>query len=359
MPETPPPQQPSPPPPPSQRQAPAALIGLRPTTFPDLVADLAWPTLLRAPAMALRPERFGLALLACALFFVLGWLLGLPFGWGNLADRFVALKSASIAWFLAPAYPSPPWGEAGAAEWTAMGLMGVIALFLWCLFGGAIGRSVGCEVAEKPIPGARAVVAGALHRLPSLLIAVAAPGVIAGALFAIAAVIVRALSGVAVLDLVGAALLGPVILLGAILALIALVQALAGSMLAPAVVCEASDGVDAIQRVYAYTLHRPIRLIVYALIAAALGAAILLLTTWALRVGVMLTLWVSGSPLAEGGPAQAVAQFWFGALALISWAFALSYVHSAGAVMYLLLREVTDGQDRRDLAPDASDRSAE
>jgi hypothetical protein len=75
--------------------------------------------------------------------------------------------------------------------------------------------------------------------------------------------------------LLGAFLYGIAIILGIVAALVSIVYIIGHNLLVPAVVCEGADAIDAIQRGYAYTLDRPVRLIVY-LLLACLGLAFVL-----------------------------------------------------------------------------------
>lgn len=149
-------------------------------------------------------------------------------------------------------------------------LCGVWELLVWGVIGGAITRIAALKFTRDEAPGPVAAVKHAVRKLPSYslppLVALAG-----AAVFAIQLVIVGLAMRLDFLALV-AAILWPLALLLGLMMAILLIGALVGWPLMWATVSvEGTDAFDALSRSYAYTYHRPFRLLWYVLFAALLA----------------------------------------------------------------------------------------
>lgn len=149
-------------------------------------------------------------------------------------------------------------------------LCGIWELLVWGLFGGAITRIAALKFTRDEAPGLVAALKHAFAKWPSYslppLIALAG-----ASLFAIQLVILGLVMQINVLAFVAALFWPFVILLGLMMAIL-LIGALIGWPLMWATVSvEGTDAFDALSRSYAYTYHRPWRLLWYTLFALFLA----------------------------------------------------------------------------------------
>lgn len=379
-----------------------------PITFDDLAADLIWPQLLRAGPLSFSPVRLGLSLF---LFFVIALVLGACL-WVervlSLSDpalitagvpaslRFFSLRElgahpGGAAWRLIELFISLPWLLVLAHPIAAT--IGVLlSLIAWSVAGGAISRSAAEEFStgrSLPWPGAIAL---ALRYLRSLLAAVAGPIVLVWLLWLGLAAGGFLLFRLPVLDLIGGVLYGLALFGGAAAMLLMGAYALGHWMLIPAVMCEGTDAIDAVQRAYSYVFGRTSRLLGYGLILAAQGL-ILGWIVWFLSAGAAgitaraTSAWAGGPgrtaietgathaatadhagavPQAEtAGPTRRGAAFMVGVWSWIPtafpFAFGVSFLFTGSTLLYLACRRINDGQDMNELwspASSATDRSS-
>ena len=127
-------------------------------------------------------------------------------------------------------------------------------------------------------------------------------------------------------------------------------------LLAPAMMCEASDCIDAVQRIVAYAIYRPLKTILYTGLLWVMTAVIWWLAQQAAAFGFDLSTWISGIITRRAADDLSVPAAWLSvwairAVLLTPYAIGLSVLFSGGAAAYLALREACDGQDRSDLAP--------
>lgn len=166
------------------------------------------------------------------------------------------------------------------------------------------------------------------------------------------------------------------ILIGLIGAAIIVLTALASPMLIPAVVCEGTDALDALQRGFAYVVLRPLRLFGSMLVLAAIGAILAVTLSfladrvvWLADRGATLIpidhpreviaeargatetpdATDQAEPAAAPGPAARAIAFWSDAIALALGGWMVSYICCAGTLLYLTMRRVCDGQDVEEL----------
>lgn len=187
----------------------------------------------------------------------------------------------SATWYLIQApiaiwtFLTRPFMEMFHGDRSAMGfvfllLCGIWELIVWGLVGGAITRIAALKFTRDEAPGLVAALKHAARKLPSYSL----PPLVAlvwAAVFAVQLVVVGFAMRLDFLALL-AAIFWPFVLLLGLLMAILLLGALAGWPLMWATVSvEGTDAFDALSRSFAYTYHRPFRLLWYVLFAALLA----------------------------------------------------------------------------------------
>jgi hypothetical protein len=188
------------------------------------------------------------------------------------ASAVSGLIQAPVAIWL---YLTRPFIELFDGDLTPMGfffllLCGVWELLVWGLVGGAITRIAALKFTRDEAPGMFGAVKQAARKLPSYslppLVAMAG-----AAVFAIQLAVVGLAMRLDFLALVAGVFWPLVLLLGLMMAIL-LIGALVGWPLMWATVSvEGTDAFDALSRSYAYTYHRPLRLLWYVVFAAVLA----------------------------------------------------------------------------------------
>jgi hypothetical protein len=149
-------------------------------------------------------------------------------------------------------------------------LCGIWELLVWGLVGGAITRIAALKFTRDEAPGLIAALKHAARKLPSYSL----PPLVAliwAAVFGVQLVVIGAAMRFEFLALV-AGILWPVVLVLGLLMAILLLGTLAGWPLMWATVSvEGTDAFDALSRSFAYTYHRPFRLLWYVLFALLLA----------------------------------------------------------------------------------------
>ena len=364
---------PSPPPPASIAPAQATrVITVKETrlTLADLLDDLLWPKLLRAPALGIQPARIGIALFTLVIIGIIGsvnaWITDArPFieTLGTLPLTPAAVTDYSESTL---ARTLDRFGAIVADHPLELILQGVPMLAVLAIGWGAIARMTAAEFSG----GVRMSWTQGLGFVASRVLSFLGAAVGAPALIGLCCLLL-ALAGllflqVPVLNVIGA-LLFPVALLLALLAtLLTLGLVLGGHLLVPAMACEATDAIDALQRTYAYVVARPGRLVVHTLILLAV-VALTALVLGSIATGVEFvarnaaSAWMgdaaaqilespadraSATPL-TGTPAAAsrIIGFWVGLVWLIAVAAMYATFAAGSTVLYLLMRQICDGQD--------------
>ncbi len=354
---------------------PARGVWRSPVILDDLTADLIWPRLLKAGSLAVRPGRLALA------FFYLVGLAAIV----SVADRIDGVEgnvllAAAAEWLrhfndLLQACTRLNGAEVGQAVYgmfigtllellsshTILTIGFLPVILVWTtLMGGAISRIAAMDFAQGVGLSWPEGMGYAMGRWSSFAGSIFGPLlVVYGIVLALAVGgwVLFSLSGV---NVVGG-LLWPLFLIGgAVAAVIMLAMTLGGPMLVPAVACEGTDAIDAVQHAYSYVFAKPLRLLVYMAILAAeflLISVVVAAVIW-LIVNVAQQgagMWVAvpadnvlrGQPELEGvdSVASGFVRFWTGIPLLLGVAFAVSYFWCAATVLYLAMRRVCDGQD--------------
>jgi hypothetical protein len=340
-------------------------------TADDLLGDLLWPKLFRVPRLALRPGRIGLAVAGLLVVMLVDSLLASAAGGPEvlplLLGGLTPVVPASGSWFSALA--DTVLGAVSTA-WDTAPLRTAIVLPLTVVCYGVVGAAVGRMAAEEfcrgHLPPWTHGLTWSLRAFWGLVIVHALP-------LAVVAFIVGTMSvgGLAVLSLPGVnvlgAVLGVAVLALSFVCVVLLVAYLLGlGMFAPAIAVEGPDGIDAMQRVYAYIIGRPGRLAAYSLVLGAQFAVVFALAMGLAALTAELAVWsmslllsadaarvasgVGGEQL--GGMGKAAARVMATVLQLpmlLAAGYGVAYWICGGTVQYLLLRRATDGQDVSDL----------
>jgi hypothetical protein len=364
----------------------------------DVAQVVQFPRLWQAVGMSFAPPRLAIGLMMTAAMMSFGaiWdaasapIAGTdagsdsqgPFAWtvsqvvahfNQVIASTIALDGAGVAAALRGwlAVPAAMWDRAPAF----VIVFGLVKLVVVAVGGGALARMAACEFASgerlRVVDGLQFAVSniGRLIMAPTLPLLVA--GILALVLMA-AGWVMR----LPLLNLVGGPLYGVALIVGFIIAFLAIGYAAGSIMLIPAVACESCDAGDALQRSYAYVLSRPVHLIGYALTAlAGLAAGFLVMSLFAVTTlnvtAAAVGAWGDAAVL-QGAGGYGLFDFGDGAsgAAELAWheswargwvglwetlivglvvAYVIAYVQSASTVIYLLMRRACDGQETTEI----------
>jgi len=339
--------------------------------FEELTRGLLWPSLFRAPALALRPDRVGLGLITLVVLALLG---SVPQLWGrpNLLSSLLVPSEERGAQIQMMA-DSDPVGALLAVLSTPMhavadrpltfALLGIPMLAVLALGVGAVCRSAAREFALDQRDRWHESLAFVAARAPSFVLTLLIPVLFVGGVYLLIAAggfLLLTLPGV---SLLGSVLFGLALLLGLLAAVAIVLGVLAIPLVVAAMACEGTDAVDAVQRSYAYAVARPLRLTLYFALADVLGLLLLLLVGAIAAITIGFTLHAAsafgGVPIAAEDASRlwqassSVVGFWINFVWLIVAGIGFSYACAACTVVYLLIRRVVDRQDPADLwSPD-------
>lgn len=365
-----------------------------------MVEQLLWVKLLRLPALALRPQR---VVLAVFLVVLVGLIGRLEMPWRDaetppFLDAMLGAKLEALAqlWRGVIGLHGGAIGSGFAAlliDVPAMALtrypvetvlLGVPIALVWAVLGGAVCRSVACEVSlEMTLPWTKQL-GFAVKRWRTFLGVAVLPGALIGVIALVLAMGgVVLFNGVPGLELLGGLFYGLGLLLALAAAGLVVAMVLGWSMLLPSAACEGTDAIDSFGRVLAYVVARPVRLLMYVLIGGLVsvlaGGVAFGLAEGAIGFAQATAgAWVPAESLAEltgaypleaqlneagelrevGGVAAAsswMVGFWGSCLRLVAAAYALSCMLTAGTLIYLFMRQVCDGQHYAELWTESGD----
>lgn len=365
-----------------------------PTVLDDIVEGLLWPKLFRAPGLAARPQRVMLSFFLLALVGAIG-RIPMPWHAAEKATLLEAVGGAKLNAFhqiwqgIVALHPDAIRSGFAAlihdvpalilSEYPfAILLLGVPIVLVEAVLGGAVARSVACEFSQEithPWPRqlgfalARWKTMVGVVLLPVAIIAMIALG-LAGAGWVL-------FNGIPGPELLGGLFYGFALLLSIVAVVLTAVLLLGWPMLLPAAACEGTDAIDAVQRVIAYVLARPLRLVGYLLLSAAIAivaAGVVLLVARGADEFARgsLSLWASDRGVAEitgsfsadapRDESAAVPEpgrlaeisswmigLWGSLLFLLAASYAISLAITLGTLIYLFMRQVCDGQHYAEL----------
>lgn len=365
------------------------------TALGSATSGLLWPRLLRTLGMAARPERLFVAVLILLLTFVIGEV-------GSSADRGARQATPSAENAAISASQPAEEGQEGntrranfagfvfrqitggldgiasgmfslrveqvktevrllathfpATTWNRYGMWGIALavpiLLVWAIGGCALCRMTACDVALGELVGVKRSLGFALSRVGSILVAVLGPLAFVLAIGAIVAVIGWAMYSASWSRGTGSVLFAVPLVLSALAVIMLFCYVVAAPLLVPAVACEGSDGLDAIQRAFAYVLGQPFRLVAYVIVMLLISYPTLVILKQASEASVHFAAWCSGLMAGDSGRAflgegmrPVKLGHWQLAAGGVVGAYATSLLFTGSTMMYLLLRQVHDGQD--------------
>jgi hypothetical protein len=342
----------------------------------DWWEDLVWPRVFASPLQGLRTWRVLLAFFAILLVgLVLSAGLALDHAWKDRPAEWPweavdVLSWIDWGWRYAVGLPK---GLVSARPLTTI-VAGPIALAAWLISMGALCRGSAVEMATGRRASWTVCLGFSLRRWRSVIgCTLVSLFVVWGLSLAIAAggLLLRA----PVLDVIAAIAFPILIVLGAVAMLLILGYALGHCLLMPAVACDGADAIDAVQRAMAYVFGRPLRLMLYLVLASVslglvVGVAVIVIVGglgFAARSGGLfagergdgillggLMDALSWSPFAgaSGGSAsvaERIVRFWCGAALMMIPAIGVSCACSAATGVYLGIRRIADGQDMAEI----------
>jgi hypothetical protein len=251
---------------------------------------------------------------------------------------------------------------------------GLLVILVLAVGGGALARMAACQVAGGERLSIRAAIDFSLQRWSALSWAQVLPAILALILCGLTALF-GVLLIAPVIDILGGVAYGLALVLGFLITFLLLGYAVGYALLVPAIACENCDGADAVQRAYAYTVTRPLHLLVYwfvAIVGLTLGFLLVsLVAALTLNLAADLVSSTTDNPAMSitGGygvfdlshqrlhdtgrwhstwAAEAI-QFWQSVVVCLVWAWVLAYCFCAATVVYLLMRRLCDGQEIDDI----------
>lgn len=365
----------------------------------DLTEDLLWPKLFRAFALAARPKRIFLALMILALTY----LIGVAGRADHLPDRALKMwQQERIAQGLS--IESPPrranfagfvmrhvtgslrdmsegvlelnagktraaveylFDEVPRKTWIRYGplslMLGVPILVVWTIGGCALCRMTACDFSQGVLIRVYEALRFSLERVGALLVAALGPLALVGMIGLFLALFGWVLLGIPFMQPFGSAVFGGLVAVSVVAIVLLTAYGLGWPMLIPAIACEATDGIDAVQRAFAYVLGQPLRLLLLCLLLLVVGfPLIVILDQLGLAAGTFARwsslLFVTGEAwdnlrIHDGQThpptiAGQVMYAWSEVLprAIVA-SYAVSLFFSASTILYLVLRQAHDGQD--------------
>ncbi len=345
----------------------------------DLTADLIWPRILRAPALALSPSRI-IAGAICA--FLLSIILqlatlfkpqdGQPSQGPHaelvaVLDRFnlaVTMLIESILDLdpirLAQSVGLGAWTIRDAAMESPMIslLIGIPLIAVLSIAGGTIARSTAIEFSTGRFAPNEDTLGFTLRRTRHFIGALVGPVIICTLIFLLIAIGGLLLS-VPLLDVLGSILYLPALILGILATIILMLHVLAMPMIVPALAVEGTDAFDAVQRSYAYVIAKPLRYLIYAVLLLALGIFSAAVFTMLAQGSIEMTNWAAsffasdstnrvltneGEMGATKGIAHAIVSLWKTIIELIIAGYIISLFFTSSTLLYLVTRRICDGQ---------------
>jgi len=270
----------------------------------------------------------------------------------------------AIVWEL----PQLLWN--GGYHWF-ISVYGFLLVYVLCIGGGAIARMQASQHARQQQLTIQEAIGFSFRRWRASMIAVVAPAMFVTSLSILLLLGGLILMNVPMLNLIGGILYGVALLIGRFIAVIAVGYSASFPMLIPAVMVENCSGGESVQRSYAYLFSRAMHYLGYAIVlvvSLVLGYLVIrLIATLTLDLTASLVgTWTMNSSLHAAGAIQehaipSVGLAWYenatGALislwetivydSMVGWIF--SGFFSASTMMYLLMRNVCDGQPTKDI----------
>ncbi len=341
---------------------------------------LLWPALLRAGKLALRPARIGIALFAIVLIGLIGRLpeLWLPAEvpapletYTQHAASGVELIATGVARFellaivdgVVSITARGPAAAFATTPWSSIAILLPIAA-IWTLAGLAVSRSAALEFSlDRRMPWTRALAFGVQY-LISGMGALLGPVLILALLLAVIALLGLPL-GWGFTQVIAAILFALSLIIGFAAALIVVGYVAGQPLLLPGVACEGADAFDSIQRTYAYTYGRPLRLVLYLLVIIVQMVVLAFIVYLIANLTRTIAWDAARITLSDDTAARLLAgattdnindqaageilAFLLSVPRLIAAAILVSFYFTGSTLLYLMLRLVNDGQEPSEL----------
>jgi len=277
-------------------------------------------------------------------------------------------RAVSAIWTLIRTAPGRLWAD---APWF-VGLYGSLGAFILAFAGLALSRLAAMDLGGHERLRARAAIQFAQQRVVQAVLLLVVPAALTGVLctgIALPSLLLAA----PWLEVIGAVLYGPALLLGVGAAVLLLGVTVGLPILVAPLACDGCDAGEAHQRAIAYLFARPLHYgaalilalagfaIGFAVVAAVAGAALELTgvvasaisghSTFALEHGSSV---LDVGTVADGmhlhdttaaGIASGIVSFWRSIVADIVAGYVVAYFFTVGTAIYLMLRRACDGQE--------------
>jgi hypothetical protein len=327
-----------------------------------------WTQIFRAPRVALSFRKVVLGAVVFALFDALAsawkvvpatelvwpapggvgssvrWLLGATTDPGTFVSHLTRLGSATVTpvmglfRLIVTLLDRPTWSTVGLAVASL-----VLWLLVWGIAGCALSRLAAVEIAKSE----RASLASALRMgLRYVFDLVYAPGLpmLAAAFLGLIAV---GFAAICRIPGAGPAVVGGLWCIPLALGfgmLIVLIGATAGwPLMVAGIAVERSDGFDGLSRAYGYIYDRPWHFVWFVIVAIVVGGIGLFAVSCAADLGVLLADGSAAWGLAPDTIAPAGVRVWHTVIAYLVQGYVASYFWSASTIVYMLLRQSSDG----------------
>ena len=275
---------------------------------------------------------------------------------------------------LAGTFYGLPAGLWHAGQCWFMWIYGLFFLLIVAVGGGALSRMEACLVSAEERLSMRSALQHSLDHWWSFWMALVIPLLLSAVVCGVLLLIGLIGFSIPVLNIIVGLLYGLALLLGFLLVFLLLGYVVGGVLLVPAVAVEHCDGGDAMQRVWAYFLNKPLHMLGYlvtGLVGLVLGLLVvqtvaLLTVQWTAETigastfndvfteaGRFEAVFADASDGGAGDSSSAWTTIWSAGLVsywtilvwylVAGWIF--SYVMAASTRIYLLMRRACDGQD--------------
>jgi hypothetical protein len=233
------------------------------------------------------------------------------------------------------------------------------SLLVWALFGGAITRLAAVAFARQENASLGQLAVFVSPRLSAYFVAPLFPILgtfLMAAFMAIVGLLMRSDVGILV-----ASILWPLVLLGGFIMAFLLIGLFFGfPLMWGSISAEGTDAFGALSHAYSYVYQRPLKYLLYAVMAAVIGVPgwflvswfaewILRLSAWGITWGCGIEQWSSvQAPESMGRLADtgsAIIGFWTNCVHTVAFAYIFSFFWSASTVIYFLLRRLVDAAE--------------
>ncbi|HEX3871604.1 MAG TPA: hypothetical protein VHV77_14275 [Pirellulales bacterium] len=237
-------------------------------------------------------------------------------------------------------------------------LSGLWTVAVWALMGGALSRMAVFELAREERISWGHAFRHAAGKWPSYFSAPLFP--LLGIVLMAVPMAIIGLLGRTNIGLLLLAILWPLYLGAALLMAILLIGLLFGwPLMWATIAAESGDSFDAMNRSYSYVYQRALKYLVYIVIATILsifgGWVVWMFATGVVHLAHWAASWGSGVGMppddlnAAGRWGSQLLSFWDGLVHIVALGFVYSYLWTAAAAMYLLLRQDVDGTEMNDV----------